>query len=710
MSGFTYDWGRFRYFSRERASKVKRPEGTPDSRGTKAMDGMGAWGVLATALRSLRKKASLIPPLESAIDGFISILGAFEASLLWRVTPEAAKIKRNQQEWTKLAQDLGQTTDLLREHLRNSKYIKIHDRILSVAKTLDQEVRLFKQRQESRSLDRPVGADPEEDILRHYYRMVQLFQRIQIETGMSTWRITNEHLENTRLENMNPAKLGRHDSLLSVTINRHACAQGTREKTLSELNYWSDDPMGQKVMWVAGMAGTGKTTIAYTLAKVLESRGQLAASFFCTRTTPECHDANRIIPTIAYQLARQFTVFQSSLCQALDSDPDIGSREVPTQFSRLLQEPLQAVGARMPNNLVVIVDALDECDDVEVAQSILGMLFQLSVNLPLKFFITSRPELELVARDICNETASGLSNYATLQLHEIERETVRSDIEAYLRQELATLQPAPPQNEVKRLSEMSGQLFIYAVTIVEYIRPRSRKQRLGIDPHKRLKTVLKANLGAQQHLGGLNILYRTILSAVFEDMNMHLEPDELARIRLVLWIVICLREPVHLNTLSVLTGFNDNEQTSRALQPLRSVLYVSEHNNFVSTLHKSFPDYMVLSNPEYFEEHSRLLAHRCFHLMEQLKFNICGLESSFIRDRDIKDIKGRVDRAISHPLAYACRYWGDHLRTAGPSKELLTSVNELLSQKLLFWMEVLNLHQSIRIGVSALLKAQAWLS
>ncbi|KAH7327635.1 hypothetical protein B0J17DRAFT_680411 [Rhizoctonia solani] len=526
---------------------------------------------------------------------------------------------------------------------------------------------------------------------------------------MSAWRVANEHLENTRLETMKPAKLASYNSILSTKINRRSCIGTTRKTTLTLLNQWADHSMGPKIMWMGGMAGTGKTTIAYTLAKDLDSRSQLAASFFCTRAGTDCNEANRIIPTIAYQLARQLTVFQSELCKALDKDPDISFRDPPTQISQLLQAPLRAVGTRIPNNLVVIIDALDECDDAEVVQSILEQLFRLSVDFPLKFFITSRPGLELIARDICGRTPSSLSVYSALQLHEVERGNVRSDIETYLQNELGSLQPAPSRDEIRLLAEMSGQLFIYAVTVVEYIRPHAHLRRMGVNPHQRLATILKVNSRAQKQFDSIEILYSTILSAALEGMG--LEPSEKECIQLVLWTVVCLREPVHLSTLSVLTGLSNDEETLTALQPLRSVLYVSEQNNFVSTLHKSFPDYMLRSSSESFKGYSGLLAHRCFDLMKkQLKFNICGLDSSFIPDSEVTDIQKRVDTMISAPLAYASRYWGDHLSLTGPSDELLAQLNDFLSQRLLVWMEVLNLKRCIGMGVGTLLKAQSWLS
>jgi cellulose biosynthesis protein BcsQ len=92
-----------------------------------------------------------------------------------------------------------------------------------------------------------------------------------------------------------------------------------------------------------GMAGTGKTTIACTLSNALKSRGQPAASFFCTRTSPECHDATKIVSAIAYQFAQHSSPFKSALYKALKADPDIASLNISTRFEQLIKGPVLAV-------------------------------------------------------------------------------------------------------------------------------------------------------------------------------------------------------------------------------------------------------------------------------------------------------------------------------------------------------------------------------
>lgn len=89
----------------------------------------------------------------------------------------------------------------------------------------------------------------------------------------------------------------------------------------------------------------------------------------------------------------------------------------------------------------------------------------------------------------------------------------------------------------------------------------------------------------------------------------------------------------------------------------------------------------------------------------ELRFNICGLESSFVLDRDVEDIDNRIEKNISATLVYACRYWANHFELTAGCDLLLRELEEFYSVRLLFWMEVLSLKRDMRQGVISLMKA-----
>lgn len=58
------------------------------------------------------------------------------------------------------------------------------------------------------------------------------------------------------------------------------CMPNTRVALLDEIMGWSNNPHEKCMFWLNGMAGTGKSTIARTIARKLHDQGRLGASFF----------------------------------------------------------------------------------------------------------------------------------------------------------------------------------------------------------------------------------------------------------------------------------------------------------------------------------------------------------------------------------------------------------------------------------------------
>jgi hypothetical protein len=485
--------------------------------------------------------------------------------------------------------------------------------------------------------------------------------------------------KDARLRHLSAAQRARYNSSLTDQVRRCMCTAGTRELILGTLSTWTTKPGAPKLYWMNGMAGTGKTTIAYTLCKILNAAHQLGASFFCSRSLPDCRDAARIVPTIAYQLARFSRPFQEALCQVLAVDPDIGVYDIMEQFEKLLKIPLLKVKDTFPDNVVVVIDALDECADAKSAQLVLDMLFRHVSELPIRFFVTCRPEPS-VHEKLYSQDAHTRS---VLHLHDVEESLVQADIETYLKTELASISPSPEQ--VTLLAGHAGKLFIYAATAVRYILPDGLK----VDHHERLKTMLETRSGSQnksQH--DIDELYSVIIAGAMN--NRRLEKKEVDRIRLVLHTTICAREPMTAKTLTELLQLGDERTTRSALEPLRSVLHIPESTGLVSTLHASFPDYMLNRerSGEFFcdlEAHSALLAQRCFEMMsDSLRFNICNFKSSYLFDEDVPDLSARIEEHIAPQLFYACRYWGDHIELSGVSDKLPSLIEDFLSQRFLF--------------------------
>lgn len=495
-----------------------------------------------------------------------------------------------------------------------------------------------------------------------------------------------------------------YDSKLSSVVGRRKCTPGTREAILAGMREWADDLEGPKVYWLNGIAGTGKTTLAYSFCAEMQLAGRLGASFFCSRADTDSRDVSRIVPTIAHQLARLLPDYREVLIRRIGEDKDIVERTAESQFEKLIRDPLRETMASVPAGVVVTIDALDECDRRDGAQNILDVLFLHARDLPIKFFVTCRPEPGLY--DALHSKDE--RHRSVLHLHDIEASFVQADIRIYLEAELGEIKL--PHEKLGQLAEQAGTLFIYAATAVRYIYPKNRR----VNFHQRLDEVLSVGSKARTNKHkGIDDLYSAVLAAPFADED--LDPTEKDNIRLVLDTVVCAREPMSVPTMTKLLGLDDEQIIVLALQHLRSVLHFSDDKGLISTFHASFPDFMLSRerSGDYCcnaADHNRYLTMRCFNTMQRLlRFNICNLESSFVLDEDVPNLAEKIDDAISPELLYACRYWGDHLGLVQALDNVRSALEEFLENRLLFWMEVMNLSKYISAGAHILTQAHRWL-
>ncbi|KAF8751629.1 Encoded by [Rhizoctonia solani] len=450
------------------------------------------------------------------------------------------------------------------------------------------------------------------------------------------------------------------------------------------------------------MAGTGKTAIAYSLCKELEGNGQLGASFFCHRASAEYQDVGRILPTISHQLAQKFYSFRSTLCRILGDNPNISRRTISVQFEYLIKLPLLEARNMLPNGLIVVVDGLDECTDSRTMKVLSELLVEQAATLPLKIFLTSRPEA------IISESFTDCYRQAimVLHLHDIEAESVTGDIRTYLCVALAKVNL--PGEQIQKLTERAGVLFIYAVTLARYI--------LGGVPgsitSSRLSSVLAGGSGPiNKQNQDIYRLYKAILDQTFEDET--LERGEINTIKDVLWTVACAMEPVAESTLAVLSNVN-SEQISSALRPLQSVLHVSTSKSVVSALHSSFLEFLQsdLAGPLRcdYASHNKLLATQCFAIIErQLRFDICSLEVPYRFDNDVQGFSRHARKSVPPELFYAFQYWAYHLQSSRSCDQFVLCLDEFFRKQLMFWVEALNLKRFINRGPRVLIEALKWL-
>jgi Mrp family chromosome partitioning ATPase len=298
------------------------------------------------------------------------------------------------------------------------------------------------------------------------------------------------------------------------------CLPKTRTELLDDITTWANNKDGKSIFWLSGMAGTGKSTIAQTIAQSFASHGQLRASFFFKKGEGERGNASRFFTTIATDLVACEPGMLPGIRKTLDEDSTISHKALKDQFEKLILQPLLGIKQTRTRALarVVVIDALDECEREADIRAILQLLAQTKdvCPVPLRIVVTSRPELHirLGFREMPNGT------YQDLVLHEVPRSTIEHDIRLFLEYELRAIQKDrelssdwPATQQILTLVELAVPLFIYAATVCRYVNTKGR------DPKKYLNKVLEYGRSTFSQLD------RTYLP-VLEQLLIEQEEDE----------------------------------------------------------------------------------------------------------------------------------------------------------------------------------------
>ena len=493
--------------------------------------------------------------------------------------------------------------------------------------------------------------------------------------------------------------------------------KGTREGVLGDIADWLMNKRGQRVFWLNGLAGTGKSTIAQTFAETTFADGKLGASFFCSRDFEDRSNLQTIFPTLTFQLACRYPRFRKELLQVLKECPDVGHESLCSQMKKLVVGPLKATA--IPT--LIIIDALDECKDKEPASAILSILSRYVDQIPnVKFFITGRPEPR-IRSGFRLESLAPITE--VLKLHEVKPEAVDRDIELFFWTQLACLaknrsdldltEDWPSPSDIKILCKKAAGFFIYASTVVKFVASE------GDPPTERLSLITSLPQSTiAEGKSGIDHLYTKVLQQAFSDVHAD-NSQRCLRFRTVVGTVLLIFNPLSVKSLSELLGHSTPHLHS-TMRSLHSLLLVPESTEDpICIFHKSFPDFLMdpdrCEDKRFFVEpaghHAEILL-ACLRLMgNRLKKNICNLDDHVILN-EVKDLPSRQRDHIGDALKYACQFWTKHLLEI-PShspcaEEVQKAIDKFFTVHLLHWIEVLVLTENLGIGVHAMNDIEQW--
>ncbi|PWY68063.1 hypothetical protein BO94DRAFT_560973 [Aspergillus sclerotioniger CBS 115572] len=165
------------------------------------------------------------------------------------------------------------------------------------------------------------------------------------------------------------------------------------------------------IFWLSRIAGTGKSTIARTVARFFNKKNILRASFFFKRDEEDRGSTVKSFPMIIKQLPVYILEINIGIQKAIKEDPAISDK------------------GQLYASIVVIIDALDKCEQMEDIEIILNLLPKNTI------------------------------------LQNLDDDMIKHDIILYLREEFRRIrQKCHNEERIEALATMAVPLFIFAAT------------------------------------------------------------------------------------------------------------------------------------------------------------------------------------------------------------------------------------------------------
>ncbi|KAF7979451.1 hypothetical protein HWV62_42253 [Athelia sp. TMB] len=452
---------------------------------------------------------------------------------------------------------------------------------------------------------------------------------------------------------------------------RVGCFRGTRVLAIEAILDWKDDPEGKPVCWMSGPAGYGKSAVSQTVTELCAHDGTLAASFFFLRGAGARSSINHFITTLAFQITVSVPEVKHIVEMVLQRDPTILYQSITYQLQNLIFTPLMTLAqTNTPSRaLLIVVDALDECNDRNLMREFITALAHachVGRHLRLRWLLTSRGEEHI------RQSFSGtVSQRATTAL-QLDSFDASSDIKAFLQARFSEIirnnprlfhgipRPWPSPSDFWALVEKSSGLFIFAATLVNFITDGRAP------PNRKLKSVL------QMH-AGLDPLYDQVLRDALRDV------DDILCFRRVLTTLMLLYEQSSVEMLAEILELSVDD-VLHALLAIQSIIRIpSDDDKPIELNHTSLRDFLVDESRSRDLFINPLAAH-------------ATLASACVKtlQRNLKVDTFPTDDGTVYAATNWDRHLGDSCNPCEASPELLGVLRDFLVSKVIeCWINVL---------------------
>ncbi|KAF4588583.1 POC1 centriolar protein A [Pleurotus pulmonarius] len=479
---------------------------------------------------------------------------------------------------------------------------------------------------------------------------------------------------------------------------RPTCHPRTRLDILRTITEWIIDPKSKsRVLFITGLAGAGKSTLATTVANMYAENGRLGAFVFFDRDVKERSDPTNFLRTLAYELSRCDVRIGKGVKGAVDQNSRIAQMQLDAQFRDLIRMPLlqaasdTAEGQSLADEgpIVIVIDSLDECGNESTRKQLLKVLAKETAKLPkiVRIIITSRSDPDIVG---------AFAKEPHIKHHELEVLPNDGDISVYIESQFKEIEEKnyfdegwPEPDKLRRLVARAGGLFIWASTACRYID--------CYDPDAALEDLLQGE-GFHE---GLDVLYSKALKGAGDWKS----PKFRNEFQSIVGTISVAKNPITTTTID--TFLKLKNQSKRFLARFASVIHQAD-NEPVRILHKSFSDFISsrerCQDPVWYinvSDHEHRAAVNCIKQMEA-DFQIPRRHFT-----PAMVFKPAYDEAVT----YSCSYWIHHViavREGSDRPKLASTVYDFMKVHTMHWLEAMSILSASRSTPSILEQLYQW--
>ena len=481
-------------------------------------------------------------------------------------------------------------------------------------------------------------------------------------------------------------RLARHQVLKPEFMdrsNRASCLENTRRNVIDDIMAWIADGSNEakKVLWVHGLAGTGKSTLSNTIAEIMDNLHRLGAFFFFNRDIPQRNFAT-LLRTLAYQLALFDTRFCAAISRVVENYGNMAEKTLEFQFEHLLSANALESVKWSGGPIVLIIDALDECGSEADRKILMRVLSKGFTNLPsfIRIMVINREEPDI---------QRALGSHLHLRPYPLDIDSMTNkDVLEFIRHRLDEIRTSHPylgdhwpgDDKIRSLANSAGGLFIWASTACLYIEDGYPGRQLS-------ELINKQPEGdSSGPFAQLDSLYQTGLQSAGFWNNRLLRLDCCN----ILGVILCARVPLSCYAIDALLTLPQDTPSWVSVSHLKWALHVSETEQ-IRILHPSFHDYLserCRGDPWFIdlEYHNKELTLRCINLLDkELRENICDMTLPYLSRK----------KTLPEAISYACKFWTEHIcLLSDVTDDIVNRTYDFLCKHLLHWMEAMAILKS----------------